>query len=110
MVAAITVATAVGCALANYYNARMVETQLRRVLVAPSLAGAATWGVFALLARAGLVAAIPWPCRPFLPPIVFGLLLLGVERRALLREIGFLLRALRPIAPAPLDVEAPGAR
>ncbi len=98
VVAAITAATAVGFALANHYNARVIETRLRSALVAPLLAGAATWAGFALLAGGGLAAELPWRCRPFLPPLVFGLLLLCVERRTLVSEIGFLLRALRPIA------------
>jgi O-antigen/teichoic acid export membrane protein len=96
VVAAVTAASAVGFALANHYNARVIETRLRSALVTPLLAGAATCG-FALLAGGGLAAQLPWRCRPFLPPLVFGLLLLCVERRTLVSEIGFLLRTLRPI-------------
>jgi PST family polysaccharide transporter len=110
VVAAITVATALGLGLANHYNARALDTRLRSALAAPALACAATWAGFALLARVGLAAEIPWPCRPFLPSLAFALLLLLLERRTLIGEIGYLIRALRPIAPAALDIEAPGAR
>ena len=101
VVAAVTAATVVGFALANHYNARVIETRLRKALLAPLLAGAATWAGFALLA--GVAAELPWQCRPFLAPLVFAILLLCVERRTLIREIGFLLRSLRPIADSPTD-------
>jgi hypothetical protein len=95
VVAAVTAATAVGVGLANRYNAKVLDTGLRFALVAPSLACASTWAGFALLEQTGLASKFPWQIKPFLPPVVFCLVLLLAERRTLLREMAFLLGALR---------------
>lgn len=110
VVVALTAATLVGIALANRDNAKVVDTRLRSALAVPLLACAATWLGFELLARGGVTPRLPWPIRPLLPPLAFGLVLLLAERRTLVAEIGAFLRALRETAVEATEVETPGAR
>jgi PST family polysaccharide transporter len=107
VVVALTGASALGLALANHANARSLETRLRSALAAPLLAAAATWLGFDVLARAGLAAAIPWPLRPLLASLAFGLLLLLVERRTLVAELRGLRGALRGGVPGRVGAEPP---
>jgi len=94
VVAAASASTIAGIALADHYNRMALETRLLAALAAPAVACAATWAGFALLAHHAIIPAIPWPCRPLLPPFVFALLLLLVERRALIDQIAFLLSSM----------------
>ena len=48
VVVALTASALVGIALANHYNAKVLETRLRSALVAPLLACVATWLGFEL--------------------------------------------------------------
>ncbi len=110
VVVALTVATVVGVGLANHYNGKALETRLRSALVAPFLAAVATWLGFELLIRSGIPSTLPWQSRPFLPPFAFAFVLLLMEGRTLVTQIGFLLRALQGAALEKLKVEAPGGR
>lgn len=104
VVVALTASALVGIALANHYNAKVLETRLRSALVAPLLACVATWLGFELLIRSGITSALAWQLRPFLPPLGFGLVLLLIERRKLVTQAGFLLRALQGSALEELEV------
>jgi PST family polysaccharide transporter len=95
LVVALTAAALVGIGIANRYNAQLLETRLRSALVPPLLACVATWLGCELLIRSGITSALAWPIRPFLAPLGFALVLLLIERRRLLRQAGFLLRALQ---------------
>ena len=82
--------TAVGCAVALRQTRSLLRGALLRILAVPTAVLVASVAVCIGLRSSGLLDPLPAILLPALPPLVFAALLLGVERSALLREVGYL--------------------
>ncbi len=92
--AALLAVTGLGMALA-LRSARAILGAVPHVMRAPLVILAVTVALFLGLGELGLLGSVPWALRPFLPPLVYGVVLGLVERSTLLRELGYLARQLR---------------
>jgi PST family polysaccharide transporter len=81
-----------------------------RLYGTPVLALVGTLALLAGLARWDAFAGLPWWVLPFLPPLVFGVLILAIDRGELLREIRYLRRQILPGPAAPAAERRPAAR
>jgi hypothetical protein len=78
-----------------YIALRELAGSLRSLFLVPVLVATVTVGAIAAGARAGLLAGMPFWLLPFVPPLLFALLLALVERGRLLTELRFLRSQLR---------------
>ncbi len=93
--AALVASTVVGLGLAWHYSADLVARPTRRLFGAPLLAAGMTLVGCGALAAVGVFPALPWMLRPLIPPLLYGLLLLVLERSVLLQELRYLRAQLR---------------
>jgi PST family polysaccharide transporter len=93
--ATLTGITVLGVGVAAYLNRDLRGEGLLALFGRPALALAATWLGLAALARAGLLAPVPWFALPFLPPLAYALAILLLDRSRLLAEARFVREALR---------------
>lgn len=77
-----------------------------RLYGAPLAALAATLAVLAGLGRWEAFGSVPWWALPFAPPLIFGVLILAIDRGELVREVRYLQRLLR----RPASQTGPGVR
>jgi O-antigen/teichoic acid export membrane protein len=78
-----------------YVAIRELAGSLRSLLLVPILAAGVTGGAIGAGERVGLLADMPFWLLPFLPPLLFALLLALAERGRLLTELRFLRGQLR---------------
>ena len=87
--------TCLGISLASYFNREIVGAELIGVLLGPSLCVVGTVLSFLFAVPAGVLDSLPTWILPFLPPVVYAVLLLAIERARLFREFGYLRRIAR---------------
>jgi PST family polysaccharide transporter len=92
--ASLLVSHLVAAALSCYALRDLVRGALLRLYGVPAAALAATLAVLAGLGRWEAFARLPWWALPFLPPLVFGVVIFAIDRGELLREIRYLRRQL----------------
>ena len=93
--AALLGSTLLALGIAWWYSRDLVERHPLRLLATPALAFALT--AFALTAAqtSGHVEAVAWYLRPGLPPLLYALIVVAIERRRLLVELRYLRTQLR---------------
>jgi O-antigen/teichoic acid export membrane protein len=99
--ASLLVSHLVAAALSCYALRDLVRGTLLRLYGVPAAALAATLAVLAGLERWETFGSLPWWALPFVPPLVFGALIVAIDRGELLREVRYLRRLLLPAPAAP---------
>lgn len=87
---ALTGSTLLALGVAWWYSRDLVARRPMRLLATPSFAFAISALVLWSAERVGLLAGVAWYLRPLLGPLVYGAVVLAIERRVLVSELGFL--------------------
>jgi O-antigen/teichoic acid export membrane protein len=88
--AAVSVSTLAALAAATWMNRGVLRGSAARVYLTPTAVLLATAALCAALDAAGALEGVPALLLPALPPALFAALVLLAERKALLREVGYL--------------------
>jgi O-antigen/teichoic acid export membrane protein len=94
MALALVLSTAAGTLMAGWYAREVLRGTLARILGVPSLVLVVTLALCFALRAWGLLEPVPAILVPALPPALFALLLLLLERSELLSQLGYLRRQL----------------